>query len=125
MLLIAATTGVGTFRVGNASALIVDATTAGAISAATPHILTVRYEEGRTPKEYTAQIDGVEVIAVDTSAAPTANDASNVLTLAETSAGTGPWAGEIGGAWFASSVWTDAEVALLETWATRYGVTLP
>ena len=110
-------------RAGNGAAVVFSVTPAMTDGAV--HIITVRYLEGRGPKEMTVQIDGVEVSAVDSTNAPNAGDAAGAMALGETYVGGNPWTGEYGFALFSSAVLSAAEMASLEAYAVTYGVTLP
>lgn len=97
----------------------------GTVTVDATHLAVVRYEEGRTPNEWDVRVDGAELGSGDSAAAPSASDAAFALALGATAFTAFNFlTGEIGASFFASEAWSDAEVALLETWSTLYAVTL-
>jgi len=113
-----------TVQIGNATTAVYAFTSASAsVALNTPHLLTIRFLDGRAGNEIDVSVDGVSLNTANTTNDPSTGDAAFPLAVGELSdAGTGPLIGEVFGIWACSAYTADADVTLLDTWVGRAGV---
>lgn len=117
------TAGTFTFVIANSSGgLVVNETTAGAYPTDQKYWIAFRYEEGRTPNEYSIWVNGVEVASGNGTGAPDAGNSQYPLEIGTDPALTDPLDATLTDVVATGSYVPDAELtALGVSFANQYG----
>ena len=114
----ASATGVLTWRVTDGSSFRINSVSGAVVNDTAAHTLVCRYSLAEAT-DWSWQIDG-SVIQTGNAASPATGDSTTDLTLGDWAVGTGPLEADVGLFIVWDSYLSDADVALMETYAGGY-----